>query len=175
MAFEAEPAPDLRQELEQALTGRLAVTIRPTVKRRPVGGVLPILVLASTLGALPVSAQQASAGGAPAGELISQGQTLFTSSCLCFACHGTTGTGVPGAGPDLTDEKWIHLERDITAIEELIRLGVSSEASTTGVLMPPRGGSQMTDDQIEAVAAYVWSISGKSDEPISPARQRLRD
>jgi mono/diheme cytochrome c family protein len=151
------------------------VTLRPTVTRRPVGGVLPTLVMAATLGALPGAAQQARAGGAPAGELISQGQSLFTSSGLCFACHGMTGSGVPGAGPDLTDDKWTHVERDLQAIEQLIRLGVSSEASTTGVLMPPRGGSQMTDAQIEAVAAYVWSISGKSDEPTSPPRPRLRD
>lgn len=147
----------------------------PTATRRVVPRSVPALLMAATLGALPLAAQQAGREGGPAPGLISQGQSLFTSSGLCFACHGMTGTGAPGAGPDLTDEKWTHLERDIQEIEELIRLGVSSEASTTGVLMPPRGGSQMTDAQIEAVAAYVWSISRKPDEPISPPRPPQRD
>jgi len=26
--------------------------------------------------------------------------------------------------------------------------------------MPPKGGAQLTDEQVSAVAAYVWALSG---------------
>ena len=28
-----------------------------------------------------------------------------------------------------------------------------------GAIMPPKGGSAITDDQVKAVAAYVWTLS----------------
>src|SRR5688572_12172911 len=27
---------------------------------------------------------------------------------LCFTCHGPTGKGIPGLGPDLTDGQWLY-------------------------------------------------------------------
>jgi mono/diheme cytochrome c family protein len=31
-------------------------------------------------------------------------------------------------------------------------------------MMPPKGGSSITDDQVKAVAAYVYSLSHKAPE-----------
>jgi mono/diheme cytochrome c family protein len=31
--------------------------------------------------------------------------------------------------------------------------------------MPPMGGSQLTPDQVSAVAAYIWALSHRSPPP----------
>jgi mono/diheme cytochrome c family protein len=36
---------------------------------------------------------------------------------------------------------------------------VTPDQSKTGTIMPPKGGSQLTDEQVREVSAYVWSIS----------------
>ncbi|MEX0691378.1 MAG: hypothetical protein WD934_04725 [Gemmatimonadales bacterium] len=43
-------------------------------------------------------------------------------------------------------------------IIERITLGVPADISKTGGVMAPRGGTPLTDDQIRAVAAYVWTL-----------------
>ena len=40
-------------------------------------------------------------------------------------------------------------------------IGVPKEASKSGIVMPLRGGSTITDDEVKAVAAYVYSLSHK--------------
>jgi cytochrome c5 len=42
-----------------------------------------------------------------------------------------------------------------------IAKGVTKEESKTGVPMPAKGGSSISDDEVKAVAAYVWSLSHK--------------
>ncbi|MGD2135041.1 MAG: c-type cytochrome [Gemmatimonadales bacterium] len=91
--------------------------------------------------------------------MIDAGESLFTGPGICTACHGTDGSGVPGLGADLTDDEWLHGDGSYAAILETVRDGVSADASSTGTVMPPKGGSQLNDAQLEAVAAYVWSLS----------------
>lgn len=97
---------------------------------------------------------------------ISAGETLYKSIALCFACHGPTGGGVPGAGVDLTDSEWLHNDGSFAGILEQILSGVGPGQTKSGIIMVPRGGSQITDDQALAVASYVWSLSrGGSVDP----------
>jgi mono/diheme cytochrome c family protein len=90
-------------------------------------------------------------------EQFDQGQQLFTGQGGCQACHGPDAGGSPLA-PNLTDAEWLNLPGpDPEAIATLIRNGVSDPVQYPAA-MPPMGGASLTDDQIQALAAYVASI-----------------
>jgi cbb3-type cytochrome c oxidase subunit III len=112
--------------------------------------------LAAVLGARPAVAQ-APAAVTPAA--IALGDSLFHSKGNCYACHGATAQGA--VGPNLTDAEWIHSDGSYDAIVKQITTGVTAEESKSKIPMPPKGGSQITDDEVKAVAAYVFSLSHK--------------
>ena len=116
------------------------------------------LLLASVvaLSAHPAVAQ-APAGVTPAA--ITQGDSIFHGKGNCYACHGSNAEGT--IGPNLTDAEWIHSDGSYDAIVKQVTTGVPKEASNSGIVMPPRGGSTITDDEVKAVAAYVYSLSHK--------------
>src|SRR5512138_1880357 len=115
-----------------------------------------LLAFAAVLGARPAVAQSP-AGVTPAA--IAQGDTLFHGAGNCYACHGANAQGA--VGPNLTDAEWIHSDGSYDAIVKQIVEGVTKEQSKSGIPMPPKGGSSITDDQVKAVAAYVYSLSHK--------------
>ena len=92
-------------------------------------------------------------------EMVSQGREIFHGNGLCYTCHGQDGKGMPNLGADLTDSKWVHNDGSYQGIVGTIQSGVTAEQSTSGTPMPPKGGSNISDDQVNAVAAYVWSLS----------------
>ena len=98
------------------------------------------------------------AGVTPAA--IAQGKKLFSGDGLCFSCHGPEAKGL--VGPDLTDAAWLLGKGTFEEIIARILEGVPANKSKTGVVMPPRGGSKLKDEQVRAVAAYVWSLSRKT-------------
>ncbi len=75
----------------------------------------------------------------------------------CFTCHGVNGTGTD-LGPDLTDRVWIQTDGSKKGIAGLVRYGVPTPREHSDP-MPPEGGAHLTDEQIEAVASYVYSLS----------------
>jgi len=98
----------------------------------------------------------------PAGvtkQMIDEGGKLFKGQGLCHACHGQDAKGMPGMGANLTDTKWLHSDGSYEGIVKTIMSGVSSDKSSNGSVMPPKGGSSLNDEQVKAVAAYVWSLS----------------
>jgi cbb3-type cytochrome c oxidase subunit III len=114
------------------------------------------LALAAILGARPVVAQ-APAAVTPAA--ITQGDSIFHSKGNCYACHGANAQGA--VGPNLTDAEWIHSDGSYDAIVKQVTTGVTKEESKSGIPMPAKGGSSITDDEVKAVAAYVYSLSHK--------------
>lgn len=92
-------------------------------------------------------------------EMVQEGKQLFTGAGLCSVCHGNDATGMPGLGADLTDDEWIHGDGSYEFLVENIKNGVTAAESTSGTAMPPKGGSSITDEQVRAVAAYVWTLS----------------
>jgi mono/diheme cytochrome c family protein len=92
-------------------------------------------------------------------EAIAEGENLFKGAGLCGACHGASGKGIPNLGADLTDDEWLHSDGSFAGILKSIVEGVSSDKSSSGTVMPPKGGSALSDEQLEAVTAYVWSLS----------------
>lgn len=122
---------------------------------------MKVLALAFAAAAFTVpalAAQQAPAlpeGVTPA--LIEEGAKLFKGAALCAACHGANATG--GVGPSLVDTVWLHSKGTFDEIVRQITTGVPQAQAKGGMMMPPRGGSAITDGQVRAVAAYVWSLS----------------
>lgn len=92
-------------------------------------------------------------------EMLARGEELFRGAGFCYTCHGENGRGVSQLGPDLGDDEWQHTDGSYEGIVERIRAGVTAEASSVGVPMPPRGGGRLSDEQVRALAAYVWVLS----------------
>ena len=92
--------------------------------------------------------------------MLAQGKTIFEGPGTCFACHGAAGDGTPIA-PNLTDDAWLNVDGSYEQLVEIIDTGVQETKEFPGLMMP-RGGSGMSDEDLSAVAAYVWSLSRPS-------------
>lgn len=96
----------------------------------------------------------------PAGvtdAMVELGEQVFLGEGGCALCHGSDATGL--LGPDLTDDVWLDAKGSYKTIGRIIAEGIPVEASTGGVAMPARGGSDISPQDIERVAAYVWYLS----------------
>ena len=117
-------------------------------------------------GAAAPTTQAPAAGGAAAGgdnaALVSQGQQAYAGS-VCVSCHGPNGQGTPLA-PALNDGEWLWVDPaqgDVqTQVATIIKTGVSQPKDPAHVApMLPYGGVPMEDAQVDAIAAYVVSLS----------------
>lgn len=118
----------------------------------------PAEALAAGVDGIPV--QELPPGVTP--EMVERGRELFRGAGLCHTCHGQDGRGREGLGSDLTDREWNHGDGSYEYLVDRIDKGVSAQESATGVPMPPRGGAGIGQAQVEAVAAYVWTLSRRS-------------
>jgi mono/diheme cytochrome c family protein len=118
-----------------------------------------LLAFAAVVGARPALAQ-APAGVTPAA--IAQGDSIFhgqVAGGTCTACHGQDAKGT-AVGPDLTDTLWLNGDGSYQFIVSTVTTGVPQPKQHPAP-MPPKGGATLTDDQVKAVAAYVYSLSHK--------------
>jgi len=98
-------------------------------------------------------------------DMIVQGDSLFHTRGNCFACHGSEGQGLPAAGDAIT-ETLTYVPFSWGAIDSLITVGLPDPLTRSPIGMPGRGGKHdLTDDQIQRIAAYVWAISQTHGEP----------
>jgi cbb3-type cytochrome c oxidase subunit III len=119
---------------------------------------LPLVALFTLVGVAPAVAQASLPSGVTQG-MIDKGKEIFHKQGLCYACHGQDGKGL--VGPNLTDDVWIHSKGTYEELVAQITKGVTKEESKSGVPMPAKGGSSISDEEVKAVAAYVWSLSHK--------------
>ena len=91
--------------------------------------------------------------------MVEEGEGIYNGAGICMSCHGATGEGIPNLGANLTDDEWLHTDGSYESLVENIMTGVTSQESSSGVPMPAKGGAAITDDQVNAVAAYVWTLS----------------
>ena len=132
---------------------------------------LTILVLSASV---PVAAQSTpensstpdaapekapAAAGALTPELIAQGDKVYHGPGNCYACHGSNAQGA--VGPNLTDSEWIHSKGTFEEIVAQVTSGIPKEKAKSGIPMPPKGGGTISDEDVKAVAAYVYSLSHK--------------
>jgi glucose/arabinose dehydrogenase/mono/diheme cytochrome c family protein len=99
-------------------------------------------------------------------ELVALGDRVFhgeTAGGTCSGCHGSDGGGTP-QGPPLTGGRWLWSDGSLAGIAATIEKGVPRPKQYQGV-MPPLGGAPLTKLELEAVAAYVWSIGHAGRSP----------
>jgi glucose/arabinose dehydrogenase/mono/diheme cytochrome c family protein len=123
---------------------------------KPPEGTHPDAGAAAATGNLPVP------NGATK-EMIELGDRIYhgqVGGATCAGCHGATGTGT-SLGPNLADTQWLWSDGSYRAIAKTIAAGVP-EPKQYRSPMPPMGGAQLTDDQVSAVAAYVWALSHRA-------------
>ena len=90
--------------------------------------------------------------------MAEEGQAIFNGTTgICFTCHLREGTGGPLA-PNLTDDIWLNIDGEYESIVNLVITGVPQPVEHPGQ-MQPRAGMPLTDDQVRAVAAYVFTLS----------------
>lgn len=108
------------------------------------------------------AAQRAATPAAVTPTNVAMGDSLFHAGG-CFRCHGAKGVGAPN-GPALNDAQWVQLKNGtFDEIALIVTTGVPAAAIKDPArknAMPPRGGRMnLTEPQIQAVAAYVYTIS----------------
>ena len=91
--------------------------------------------------------------------MVQEGQQIYAGVGICAVCHGPDATGA--IGPNLTDAEWLLDDGEYEQIVARILSGVTRAEATNslGATMPPKGGAAITDAQVRAVAAYVWTLS----------------
>jgi mono/diheme cytochrome c family protein len=129
---------------------------------------------AATAAAAPAPAPETAAAPAatgavaanlPAGvtpAMVQEGQQIFTTNGNCYTCHGANAEGGPLA-PSLTDSEWLWVTpgpNEYADLQARIKEGVPQPKSHPAP-MPPMGGATLSDDQVKAVAAYVYSLTNK--------------
>lgn len=114
----------------------------------------------STPAAAPPTTETGAPTNLPEGvtaAMVAQGDTIFHNQGLCFTCHGPDARGTVNA-PDLTDDTWINISgRNFDEIVQIVTNGVPQPHQYPAP-MPAKGGSTITDEQVRAVAAYVYSL-----------------
>jgi mono/diheme cytochrome c family protein len=98
---------------------------------------------------------------------VALGKKLFEGKGLCFSCHGKDGVGVLGPSTRLAGRPLAHVKSSLAEIVALIKSGVDSAHSAVGQPMPARGGSRLTDPEVNAVAWYVLGLQ-KAIPPRNP-------
>jgi mono/diheme cytochrome c family protein len=107
-------------------------------------------------------------GGMPAGvtmAMVATGDSIFHARG-CRNCHGMDAKGAAN-GPDLTKGTFQHIDGSYNSMVQIITTGVAKTDIKDPAhpnAMPARGGPRpalLTDDQINAVAAYVYSLNHK--------------
>jgi glucose/arabinose dehydrogenase len=120
-------------------------------------------VAASTPGAPSPAQLNPAALPVPPGatrEQLALGDRIFhgqAASGTCAGCHGSDARGGPQA-PSLVSGHSFVSDGSLKWITEIITLGVPRPRDYE-VPMPPKGGAPLSDDDVAAVAAYVWAIN----------------
>jgi cytochrome c oxidase cbb3-type subunit 3 len=144
-----------RQELTQELTAAKAAQ-KATLDKI---AAMPVKDIAKD----PALSQFAMNGGAAAFRIN------------CTPCHGTGAEGGPGF-PNLNDNDWLW-GGSIDAIYTTISHGIRSDDPDTRFSEMPSFAGVIQPDQIQQVAAYVVSLTGKPRDPsmIGPGKKIFAD
>jgi mono/diheme cytochrome c family protein len=97
-------------------------------------------------------------GGSP--DQVALGDRIFHGQAgggTCAGCHGADAKGSE-VGSDLADGHFIWGDGTVQSITQTILNGVPKPKDHTGV-MPPKGGAELSQADVAAVADYVWAIS----------------
>ncbi len=113
------------------------------------------------LGLLILTATTTSPAFAAASDrsTIERGAAIYREG-TCPVCHHWEGQG-NRRGPDLTDDEWLHGDGSPTAVRKAIETGFRHGAGRRfrgKYEMWPVGGMELDKSDVDALAAYVWSL-----------------
>lgn len=98
-------------------------------------------------------------------DMLVDGDRIFHSSGGCFVCHGVEAQGMPAAGDGIT-VGLAYIPPTWNAIDSLVTAGLPDADTRSPIAMPGRGAKgNLTRDEVQRVAAYVWAISQTRGEP----------
>ncbi|MGE5721445.1 MAG: PQQ-dependent sugar dehydrogenase [Sphingomonadales bacterium] len=102
--------------------------------------------------------------GATADQVALGGRIFHgeVSGGTCSGCHGPNGGGT-STGAALNAGTWLWSDGSLAGIRRTIVEGVAKPKRATGA-MPPKGGTPLSDAEVDAVAAYVWAL-GHANKP----------
>jgi mono/diheme cytochrome c family protein len=144
VAYEGDPGAPV-----EAAPGSVGKAAAATPEAAPPEGINPE---AGGLASLPVPP-----GSSP--DQLALGRRIFhgqAAGATCAGCHGADGIGTP-VGPDLTNGEWLWSDGSLKGIAATIKEGVAKPKRHPGA-MPPYGGIELKDSDLDAVAAYVWAL-----------------
>ncbi|GBF19433.1 MULTISPECIES: c-type cytochrome [Arenibacter] len=98
-------------------------------------------------------------------DYMEEGKKIFLKNCL--VCHQSTGEGVPGLNPPLTNTLYVLGDKG-KLLDILINgsdVGLVVKGSTYSNAMPSFG--PLNDTAISKVASYIRNSFGNSAEPIT--------
>ena len=96
--------------------------------------------------------------------MVAEGDSIFhglKAGGLCQTCHGPDAKGTPLA-PNLTDQTWLTGDGSYSFIQQRVTTGMPKPTPPYTSPMLPMGGAQLTPQEIQSVAAYVYSLSHKA-------------
>lgn len=93
-------------------------------------------------------------------DLVAMGSELY--SARCTRCHGAEGVG-SNRGPSLADADWAWIEgtddpEAEATVAMILREGITEGRTAQNAMMPALGAT-MSDEEIDALVAYVLSLS----------------
>lgn len=98
---------------------------------------------------------------------IDAGEKLFNEGS-CRFCHGMGGAGGSN-GPNLTDRAWVQGDGSLQNTWEVIFWGVRRRDladPSRRFEMNPEGGMDLSAEDLDALTAYVWSLSHRESRPV---------
>jgi glucose/arabinose dehydrogenase/mono/diheme cytochrome c family protein len=98
-------------------------------------------------------------------EQVELGGKVFdgeVAGATCAGCHGADGSGTP-VGAVLNSGSWLWSDGSLEGITNVITEGVAQPKQHPGA-MPPMGGVALSDENLKAVAAYVWSLGHQAEK-----------
>ena len=119
-------------------------------------------------GKAPVKPEEG--GEAPAGGLVAEGETLFTSQDIgCSGCHSDQDSpvaptlhGIYGKEIELADGSTVTVDDEY--LYESISDPGAKLAKGYNDIMPKNYAADLSEDQIQALVAYIKSLSGVMEE-----------
>lgn len=92
---------------------------------------------------------------------LAEGKELYTAKC--WACHGKAGEG--GAGPNLTDDYWIH-KGSLNDIYKSIKVGYQDKGMQSWA-------KEFTPKQISHIASFIKTMHGTNPPNAKAAQGEL--
>jgi mono/diheme cytochrome c family protein len=124
-----------------------------------------LMLIALLLPAASAAAQEVQLPAGVTVDRVKEGMQLYQSKGACASCHGELGVGTTD-GPTLLTGQWKLGSGSYEWLCHIVRHAGWGSTSPSGDPQAMRGPTVLDADEVNLVAAYVWSISrGRAAPP----------